>query len=148
MLIRSYFPSDRADLTEMMLSLNKEDSEELPLDEQKLKVFFDNLSTDEDTRVFIAEVDEQAVAYLTLSFSFSTEFGGRYAEIEEVYVKPAHRKSGVGKLLLEASENYAKSHGARSAFLVASNSNLRAQAWYEQLGYKALPRIEYLKILD
>jgi len=148
MLIRSYLNSDYEDLKEMMLSLNKEDSEELPLDEQKLKVFFDNLSTDEDVRVFVAQVDDELVAYLTLSFSFSTEFAGRYAEIEEIFVKKSHRKMNIGQQLLQASEAYAKSHGAQSVFLVASNSNFRAQAWYEKMGYKALPRIEYLKFLD
>ena len=131
----------------MMLALNVEDAEEIPLNDEKLESFFSRIQNNPDLKLYIAEENGQSIGYATLSFSFSTEFGGKYAEIEELYIAPEFRNQGFGKEFIACLEKLAKTDGAKSVFLVASSSNQKAQKLYENLGYKQLPRIEYIKFI-
>ncbi len=56
-------------------------------------------------------------------------------DIEEVYVRPDHRKEGVGKLLCEALLAQGRAAGCHAAQLVAVNKDYAALLrFYEQMG--------------
>lgn len=50
-------------------------------------------------------------------------------------VRPAQQNSGFGRKLLEAAENYAASHGARTIEMTVVNVRQTLIAWYERRGY-------------
>jgi len=48
------------------------------------------------------------VGYLLAVFTFSLEFGGICAEIDELFVLPRHRDLGAGAALLDAVKAYCR----------------------------------------
>jgi len=59
--------------------------------------------------------------------------GGIYA----VAVKPSYARRGIGRKLLEASENYLRKHGKRLSFLTTMRS-IVAYKWYYNVGYRVV----------
>ncbi|MDL4842349.1 GNAT family N-acetyltransferase [Aquibacillus rhizosphaerae] len=56
--------------------------------------------------VFVAEVDDQIVGFLSLCSSYSLYAGGEFGVIQEFFVSPAHRSKKIGsKLLVEAIQS-------------------------------------------
>lgn len=145
MTIRLYQDQDRFVVEKMILALNQEDFEELPMTKESVAAFFVELKGSESIRVFVMEEEGQIVGFSTFYLSFSTEFGGVYTEIGELYIIPEFRGQGFGKQFIAFLEKESKRLGAKSVFLVASNSNKKAQKLYESFGYQVLPRIEYIK---
>jgi GNAT superfamily N-acetyltransferase len=54
----------------------------------------------------------------------------------DLFVQPAHRRSGVGRALLLAAEDLARARGKARMDLTTARSNLQAQALYESLGWQ------------
>ena len=63
--------------------------------------------------------------------------GDRYAHIFLLYVKPNHRRQGVGTALMRYVESWARSRGDRQIGLQVFQSNTPALNLYHQLGYNA-----------
>ena len=51
-------------------------------------------------------------------------------------VRPAQQNSGFGRKLLEAAEQYAAAHGARTIEMTVVNVREALIAWYERRGYQ------------
>ena len=67
------------------------------------------------------------------------------AEIKRVYTKKAHRKSGVGKALLDFLENKARTFGYDEIKLETRRINEKAVRFYQGNGYKeCLPYGKYI----
>lgn len=60
----------------------------------------------------------------------------RHAHIFLLYVKPAHRRRGIGKALMRYVENWACARGDRQIGLQVFQSNTAALNLYHQLGYQ------------
>jgi GNAT superfamily N-acetyltransferase len=85
------------------------------------------------TLLLVAEtVDCDIIGYL-LGNSHQTFFAnGPVAWVEELMVEPSHRRTGVGRRLMEHAENWARSTGA--AYLALASR--RAGPFYLALGYE------------
>jgi len=59
-----------------------------------------------------------------------------YCFIADIAVTSAYRSSGIGEQLMCALERWAAERGAAFISLEYHNSNLRAAAFYERLGYR------------
>jgi ribosomal protein S18 acetylase RimI-like enzyme len=55
--------------------------------------------------------------------------------LEDLFVDPAYRKSGVATALLERALQHVRDDGAGSMFLETANDNYAAQAVYEKAGW-------------
>jgi len=87
-------------------------------------------------RIIIFERDDQLLGYLLLTFGFSLEFHGRDALIDEFYVLPEHRSSGIGKRALDYAIDIARQQGVSAFHLEADHFNQRAHDFYLRLGFK------------
>ena len=71
----------------------------------------DLLSRGERSWAFVAKIDGEIVALLTLNECTAIYAGGLFGEISELYVEPEHRSVGIGPRLLEAANDFAARRG-------------------------------------
>jgi GNAT superfamily N-acetyltransferase len=95
------------------------------------------LSTPERGAIWVAETDAGPCAYLLAVFMFSLEHGGMMAEIDEIFVLPEMRSSGMGALLLAAAERDMGARGLRRLQLQLAVENQRGRAFYFSHGFLA-----------
>jgi len=55
--------------------------------------------------------------------------------LNDMFVDPEARKLGIGQLLLQKAEDYARETGAKSIVLETAPDNYTAQKLYEKNGY-------------
>ena len=81
--------------------------------------------------------DREAAGVLTLTETFAIYAGGRYGVIDELYVAPAHRSTGVGRLLLDAAASIGRERGWRRIDVTAPPGERwrRTVAFYEKNGF-------------
>jgi ribosomal protein S18 acetylase RimI-like enzyme len=68
---------------------------------------------------------------------------GRRGHIYHLMVKPEYRKNGIGKNLLEKTENGLKKEGIRKIFLVVYKNNKTGNKFWENNGYKLRKDLNY-----
>jgi len=86
--------------------------------------------------IFLAFEDTAAVAFTQLYPSFSSGAMARIFVLNDLFVAPGARRSGVGRGLLEAAAEYARRVGAVRLVLSTELTNTTAQTVYERAGWK------------
>src|SRR5690606_24920532 len=70
-----------------------------PMNLEKRKDVLSQFFSDEKFgRIWIIQSNSEVAGYAVLTFGFSFERNGRDAFIDELYLKPAHRNKGIGRL--------------------------------------------------
>ncbi len=59
-----------------------------------------------------------------------------------MWVAPSHRRTGTGRILVDAIETWARSAGAHTLQLMVTSNNLPAISFYERLGFTKTGRTE------
>jgi GNAT superfamily N-acetyltransferase len=86
------------------------------------------------SRVLIAALDGGRIIG-TAQLALATQPNGPHrAEVQKVLVHPAHRRQGIGKLLMAAIENEARALNRTLLVLDTVRGNV-AERLYEQMGY-------------
>jgi ribosomal protein S18 acetylase RimI-like enzyme len=88
------------------------------------------------------------VGYGLATFGYDLEFAGRDAFITELFVEPANRGRGLGKLLLDSLVEKLQEHGAGAVHLMVRPENTRARRLYESRGFRTAPRIMMTKATE
>jgi ribosomal protein S18 acetylase RimI-like enzyme len=65
-----------------------------------------------------------------------------------VAVRPDAQRQGIGRALMQASEQWARSHGVPKIQLMVRSANATVIAFYEQLGYESSDVVVLGKVLD
>jgi len=81
-------------------------------------------------------VSDQLVGFSTVYFTYSSTIASKVAVLNDLYVCPEHRKTGIGEALILASHKFAKTKDAVRLQWVTAQTNLPAQALYKKLGAK------------
>jgi GNAT superfamily N-acetyltransferase len=87
--------------------------------------------------VWVARANDVVVGYLIAVRVFSFEYRGIVAEIDEMFVIPPARGSGVGAALVKAAEVTLSAAGCTSIQLQLGVANDAARAFYRRRGYVA-----------
>ena len=82
----------------------------------------------------VAEVDGQVVAFALFFTNFSTFLGKPGLYLEDLYVQPAHRGSGLGKALLQHLAALAVDRGCGRFEWCVLDWNENAIRFYEKMG--------------
>jgi len=110
--------------------------EGLVFDEARTMGAFRTLAADPNLgRVWIFRVDGEAVGYVAVTVCFSLEFAGRYALIDELYVREAHRGRGIGARAMEVVAEACHALDVSALRLEVDVENTRAMDLYRRLGF-------------
>jgi GNAT superfamily N-acetyltransferase len=87
--------------------------------------------------VLVAEGAGQVFGMVTGQLVVSTSEGAASVWVEDMVVAEGARRSGVGRRLLRAVEEWGAARGATRLQLLADRENLRALRFYEARGWSA-----------
>jgi GNAT superfamily N-acetyltransferase len=97
--------------------------------------FLSNRITLNESIIFLAFQDEQALGFTQLYPSFSSVSMAKVFVLNDLFVSPAGRGQGVGTALLGTAAAYGKSAGAVRLNLNTDVQNTTAQSVYEAAGW-------------
>jgi GNAT superfamily N-acetyltransferase len=86
-------------------------------------------------RLWVIHNDAHPVGFVVLVFSFSVEFGGRVAFIDELFIDERFRNIGIGRRAVELVIQEARQLGVRNLLLEVNDQNLPARSIYERCGF-------------
>jgi GNAT superfamily N-acetyltransferase len=86
--------------------------------------------------IFAAFVDGNALGFTQLYPSFSSGAMARIFILNDLFVAPEARRSGVGSALLRTAADFGRKEGAVRLLLSTELTNKTAQSLYEKNGWK------------
>jgi ribosomal protein S18 acetylase RimI-like enzyme len=86
--------------------------------------------------IFLAWRESQAVGFVQLYPAFASLSLAPSWILNDLFVKPDVRGSGVAEALMAAARSLAEANGAAEIFLQTARTNAVAQRLYERLGYR------------
>ena len=87
--------------------------------------------------VYIAEADGAPVGWIHVFIEHSL-LADTSAEVAGLVIDENHRSRGVGRMLMDQAERWARQHGCGSVRLRSNVVRFRAHAFYERLGYAVI----------
>ena len=91
-------------------------------------------------RIWLTLVEDVVAGYAMGTWGFSTEQGGRFLLLDELFVLPAFRRKGVGAATLAFVEQEAERDGAGAVRIEVSVANGPARELYRAAGFADLHR--------
>ena len=84
--------------------------------------------------VWIIEDEGAAIGHVVLSVRFAMEFGGLSGHIDDLFVRPPHRRHGAARAGLDALLSECRRRGCRSLHVEVGADNHAAKALYQRYG--------------
>ena len=132
----------------MMRALEEADPGATPFDEAQRRAIFDRFVRDNTYgKAWLILCDEKYVGYVVLTVSFSFEYRGYDAFIDELYIAEEHRKRGIGRRAMEFVEVAAAELGVNAIHLEVTHGNDPAIGLYRRVGYASNERFLMTKWL-
>ena len=135
-LVRTAQAADIPSLIELLRVLFSIEAD-FQFDHEKQQRGLELLIENSDERcVFVAETEGEVVGMCSVQTLISTAQGAPKGWIEDVCVDEKYRGRGVGKMLLQAVDDWCLSRGIRGLQLLCDTANAPAQKFYEHLGWQ------------
>lgn len=107
-----------------------------PSERDRVRDFLNERLKQADSVLFIAAADGQALGFTQLYPSFSSVSMAPIFILNDLFVRPEARRSGVARRLLEAAVRHAREAGAIRLNLSTAFTNTAAQALYASVGWE------------
>jgi GNAT superfamily N-acetyltransferase len=78
----------------------------------------------------------ELAGYFALTFCFSLEFHGRFALLDELYLREAFRRQKLGNAVVAFAEDLCRKAGVKALRLEVGRENQPAQSLYRAAGFK------------
>lgn len=98
------------------------------------------LSDDRLGHVWLIQAGNDDVGYVVVTFSYSMEFGGRNAFLDDLFIRAPFRGTGLGTGALKEVWVFCAENGVRALHLETGRDNVAAQALYRRAGFKVTDR--------
>jgi GNAT superfamily N-acetyltransferase len=131
---RDATPEDAAGIHGLVRELAETVGDEPPT-EEAVKVRLEELLDEPRARVLIAENEARIVGGVSFWIKPDLAHGDAVVEVPMLVVAEDHRRTGVGKLLMEEVRNVASDNGTSQIELVATRANVTAREFYRSLGF-------------
>jgi ribosomal protein S18 acetylase RimI-like enzyme len=106
-----------------------------PPTEEAVRARLEELLDEPRARVLVAENEAGIVGGVSFWIKPDLAHGDTVVEVPMLVVAEDHRRTGVGKLLMEEVRNVASDNGASQIELVATRANVIAREFYRSLGF-------------
>jgi GNAT superfamily N-acetyltransferase len=93
------------------------------------------------------EQHASVVGVAVLAYTWTIEHGGKCTWLDELYVIPEMRGSGIGTMLLHRAIDLARSEGCRAMDLEVDIDHARVESLYLREGFHTLPRRRFARVL-
>lgn len=118
-----------------------------PASEEEIKRRFDTIQHDADHALFVAETGGWAIGWVHV-FTCPMVTTESEAEVGGLVVEEKFRRSGVGRLLMERAEEWARGKGCRAVYLRSNIIRKDTKPFYEKIGYTVIKtQLAFQKIL-
>ena len=97
-----------------------------------------------DGRILVVEHDATLVGFICVVTALrndSPDDPATFAWVHDVFVRPDHRRQGIGAALLADAEAFVRARGARELRLGVLDRNTNARALYYRLGFRDYVRV-------
>lgn len=128
MHIRPARPGDRDDV----FILARDFATSFEVEREPFNASFQHILDDPDALLLVAEDDGDVIGYCCGLDHKALFANGSVAWVEEITVRASRRQSGIGKLLMTAFEDWARSRNSRYVAL----GTRRAADFYLAIGYE------------
>jgi len=133
----------------MMRGLEEADPGTTPFDEGTRRTIFDRFVRDSTYgKAWLIFYGDVCVGYVVLTVSFSFEYRGYDAFIDELYIAEEYRRQGIGRRAMEFVEAVAAELGVNAIHLEVTGGNDPAIGLYRRVGYAGNERFLMTKWLD
>ena len=120
------------DYTDIVLLNKNEMGYEYPPEDAKKKL--KQLLNDSNHKIYVALVSDKVVGYIHAN-NYDLLYAPHLKNIMGIAVSFDFRKNGIGKMLLNEVEKWAKNTGAYGVRLVSGATRIEAHAFYTACGY-------------
>jgi GNAT superfamily N-acetyltransferase len=112
-----------------------------PLDSSRAGAAFATLLADNRLgHVWLIQSGTNDVGYAVVTFSYSMEFGGPNAFVDDLFIQAPFRGAGLGTAALHELRGFCIERGVRALHLETGRDNAAAQALYRHAGFNATER--------
>jgi ribosomal protein S18 acetylase RimI-like enzyme len=137
--MRPAVPEDIPLLVALMTEFYSETA--TPLDTKRAADAFAAVVTDDRLgHVWLIQAENDDVGYVVVTFSYSMEFGGRNAFLDDLFIRAAFRGAGLGTAALKEVRAFCADRDVRALHLETGRDNVAAQALYRSAGFKVTDR--------
>ena len=91
-------------------------------------------------KVWLIQAGGDDVGYAVVTFSYSMEFSGPNAFLDDVFIRSAFRGAGLGTAALAEVRAFCVERGVRALHLETGRDNVAAQALYRRAGFVTTDR--------
>lgn len=117
-----------------IVSLNSNEmGYEYPIEDTKKQL--QKLLNDSNHKIYVAVTSDKIVGYIHAN-NYDLLYSPHLKNIMGIAVSSDFRKSGIGKMLLDEVEQWAKDTGAFGVRLVSGETRIGAHAFYKACGYE------------
>lgn len=132
-VVRKATPDDIPLLVDMMCEFYAESN--YPLDHKWATDSFSALLSNETYgAAWMAFEEHEVVGYIVLTVHFSMEYGGLSGSIEDLFVRPAFRRRGIGQICIEALLTDCQKRGLLAVQVETAPDNTVARSLYRRCG--------------
>lgn len=97
--------------------------------------------------VYLIFLGSELAGYFAVTFCFSLEFHGKFALLDELYIRESFRRGRLGKAVMAFAESACKKAGIKALRLEVGEDNQAAQALYSAAGMRKDSRFLFTKWL-
>lgn len=134
---------------EMMRALEEADPGTTLFDETQRRAIFERFVSDGTYgKAWMILYGAQYVGYVVLTVSFSFEYRGYDAFVDELYIAKEYRRRGIGRRAMEFVEVAAAELGVNAIHLEVTDGNDPAIGLYRRVGYSGNERFLMTKWLS
>ena len=116
------------------------------MNDQKIHATFSHLSTQpENLTLEVFEQDKKIIGYALLFSFWSNEYGGMILNVDELYLKPEYRSSGISTLYFSKLAGQSDKYAGMTLEVLPENE--RAHALYKRIGFAEKQTLFLYKLL-